>query len=79
MQVYNSVKALVLSTRETSALLPHPACQKCFGEHEAFEGRSHLISLYDLAITFLCSNSVSVCLISLCIRHLNLSLVTVSP
>ena len=33
MQVYNSVKALVLSTRETSALLPHPSCQKCFGEH----------------------------------------------
>ena len=33
MQVYNSVKALVLSTRETSTLLPHPSCQKCFGEH----------------------------------------------
>ena len=32
MKVSNSVKALVLSTRETSTLLLHPSCQKCFGK-----------------------------------------------
>ena len=42
MPIYNSVKALVLSTRETSALLPHPSCQKCFGEHGILDKKACL-------------------------------------
>ena len=42
MKVSNSVKALVLSTRETSTLLLHPSCQKCFGERGILSEKAYL-------------------------------------
>ena len=42
MKVSNSVKALVLSTRETSTLLLHPSSQKCFGERGILSEKAYL-------------------------------------